>query len=227
MIKIIVAGSRGLIGKVVTEHFYAQENVQVLELDIQLGHNLCDEQFVKEYFAVNKADYLINTFALNDHVDSKKRPSNSLFDVTLDSLNDYFDVNVTALFSVCREFARANVRGGIVNFSSIYGLVSPRNDMYGISEKHVGYGVTKAAVIQLTRHLAVHLAPNIRVNCIVPGGVENKQNKDFLQLYSENSPMERMMQPKELIGLISYLCSDESTYMTGSALTLDGGWTSW
>jgi NAD(P)-dependent dehydrogenase (short-subunit alcohol dehydrogenase family) len=225
--KIIIAGSRGYLGKVVTEHFRTQKNVQVLELDIQLGHDLCDEKFVKNYFSKNKADYLINIFALNDHVDSNKSASSSSFDISLDSLKDYFDVNVSALFSVCREFARENSNGGIVNFSSIYGLVSPRNDMYGSSEKHIGYGITKAAVIQLTRHLAVHFAPNIRVNCIAPGGVVHNQDKNFIKMYSENSPMGRMMQPKELVGLVSYLCSDESTYMTGSVLTLDGGWTSW
>ena len=227
MKKIIVTGSRGYLGKVIVEYFLDQKDVQILELDIQLGHDLCDEHFVKQYFSENEADYLVNLFALNDHVDSIKSSSSSSFDISLDSLKDYLDVNVSALFSVCREFARQNSKGGIINFSSIYGLVSPRNDMYSGTEKHIGYGISKAAVIQLTRHLAVHLAPNIRVNCIAPGGVEKDQNVDFLQLYAENSPMQRMMRPEELVGLVSYLCSEDSTYMTGSILSLDGGWTSW
>ena len=65
------------------------------------------EKFVKKWFKKNHADYLVNCFALNDHVDKKKRGS-TLYNISLESFSDYLQVNLTALFSVCREFSRNN-----------------------------------------------------------------------------------------------------------------------
>ena len=95
------------------------------------------------------------------------------------------------------------------------------------SKKDVAYGVSKEAVINLTKYLAIHLAPKIRVNCIVPGGIKNNQEKKFIQKYSKLTPMKRMMKKTELNGMIDYLCSEKSSYVTGSTLVCDGGYTSW
>ena len=99
--------------------------------------------------------------------------------------------------------------------------------MYKDREKDIGYSVSKAGVIQLTRHLAVHLASHVRVNCIVPGGVKYKQDKDFISRYSEKVPLKRMMKVSELNQIIEYLCSAGSSYVTGAVFTVDGGWTAW
>ena len=136
-------------------------------------------------------------------------------------------VNLTSLFSVCREFARNNKTGAIVNFSSTYGAVAPYPHIYESSEKHIGYSVSKAGVIQLTRHLSVYLAPKIRVNCIVPGGIAHRQSKNFKDKYAKLVPMKRMMNVKELNRITEYLCSDESSYVTGALFCVDGGWTAW
>jgi NAD(P)-dependent dehydrogenase (short-subunit alcohol dehydrogenase family) len=221
--RIIITGSRGLIGTSVCD--FLKKNSNVLELDLQLGHDLSNEDFVKQWFKDNHADYLINLFGLNDHVD-KIRNLNSLFDITLESFNAYLYANLTTLFSVCREFARNNTSGSIINMSSIYGIVSPIPSLYKGKEKHIGYSVSKCGVIMLTKHLAVHLAPSIRVNCIALGGVENSQPTDFKEAYEASVPMGRMLKKEEIIGLFDYLCSEKSLYMTGSVLSLDGGWTS-
>ena len=136
-------------------------------------------------------------------------------------------VNLTSLFSVCREFARNNKKGGIVNFSSYLGLVSSRPDIYNGSHKDVGYCVSKAGVIHLTKYLAVHFAPNLRVNCIAPGGIALNQDKKFLKKYSALTPMGRMMKKNEINGLIDYLCSEKSSYVTGSTFVVDGGFSIW
>ena len=83
MRKIIIAGSEGLIGREVT-NFFEKENCEVIKCDLSLGHDLSDEKFVKDFFKNNDGDYLINLFALNDHVDSNKK-SDNLFDISLDS----------------------------------------------------------------------------------------------------------------------------------------------
>ena len=85
--------------------------------------------------------------------------------------------------------------------------------------------MSKGAVINLTKYLAVHLAPNIKVNCIVPGGIEFNQDRKFVSNYSKLTPMKRMMKKTELNGLINYLCSENSTYVTGATLVCDGGYT--
>jgi len=222
--KIIITGSKGLIGKAVTG--YLKKKYEVLELDVELGHDLTDEDFVKTWFRKNKSQYLVNLFAINDHVESgNKRPN--LYNISLDSFRKFLEVNVTALFSVCREFARNKTAKGIVNFSSTYGLVSPLPFLYKNGEKHIGYSASKGAVLQLTRHLAVHLAPGVRVNCIASGGVEFKQQKSFIKEYTRHAPMKRMMKKNELNKLVEYLCSDSSSYMTGSVINIDGGWTAW
>jgi len=224
MRKITITGSEGLIGKELCKFF--QKNYRVQKLDLQLGHDLSDEKFVKKWFKNNSTDHLINCFALNDHVD-KNRKKHTLYDFSLDTFNKYLKINLVSLFSVCREFARNNKKGTIVNFSSTYGLVSPKPDLYDGFHKDIGYGVSKAGVINLTKYLAVHLAPNIRVNCVVPGGIFFKQKKKFVYKYAKLTPMKRMMKKSELNEIINYLCSDKSSYSTGSIIVLDGGYTLW
>jgi len=223
MRKGIITGSRGLIGKSVFNYF--KNNYDLIEFDITLGDDLTDEEYVKKMFFENKADFLINLFALNDHIEvGRENHENTLFDVSLNSFRKYLEVNLTALFSVCREFARNNSKGVIINFSSTYGMLSPRPHFYGSGEKHIGYGVSKSGVIQLTRHLATHLAPDFRVNCVVPGGVRHNQDTSFQKKYSQNTPLGRMMEPAEIIGVLEFLCSEKSSYATGGVFVIDGGW---
>lgn len=222
MRKIIITGSEGLIGKKISE-FFEQNNDQILHVDLALGHDLSDEDFVKKWFKENPADYIINCFALNDHGKTKT----TLFDFPLNSFSKYLDVNLTSLFSVCREFARNNNSGCIVNFSALYGLVSPRPELYDGFHKDVGYCVSKAGVVNLTKYLAVHLAPKIRVNCIAPGGVGDDQPEAMRNTYSKFTPIGRMMKSTELNGIMDFLCSEKSSYVTGSTFVIDGGWTAW
>jgi len=235
---IIVAGSEGLLGTEITKHLISIGS-DVIRCDLSLGHDLNDESFVKEFFASNKADCLINLYAINPHVDksgfvtvSSKDRSTNMFDVTLDSFNAYLQTNVLSLFSVCREYARNNSTGAIINFSSIYGVVSPDPALYEEKqEKHIGYCVSKGAVIQMTRYLAAHLGPAIRVNCIASGGVNfnpsDEDSRRFIKLYTEKTAMKRMMNVDELNGIVEYLCSKKSSYTTGAIFNIDGGWTSW
>lgn len=222
--KIIITGSEGLLGSEISR--YLEKNNYVFRLDLALGHDLTNEAFVKKWFKQNKANCLVNCFALNDHV-KKNQKRSTLFDISLESFSKFMDVNLTALFSVCREFARNNRSGSIVNFSASTGIVSARPDLYNGGHKHIGYSVSKAGVINLTKYLATHLAPNIRVNCIAPGGVEHDQDKEFIKKYSALTPLGRMMKKDELNGIIEYLCSSKSSYVTGTTFIIDGGWTTW
>lgn len=222
--KIIITGSEGLIGTQLVN--FLSKNYEILKLDLLLGNDLTNEDFVKNWFKKNKANAVVNCFALNDHV-RKDESRETLYDISLNSVLKYLDVNIVSLFSVCREFAKNNQNGSIVNFSASTGLVSARPDLYNGSHKHIGYSISKAGVVNLTKYLATHLAPNIRVNCIAPGGIENNQDPEFINKYAKLTPLKRMMKKEELNEIVEYLATTKSSYVTGSTFVIDGGWTAW
>lgn len=223
---IIIAGADGLLGKVISQKFH-ELGATVIELGRRRGHDLCCESFVKSFMKEqSNAHVLLTPFAVNPQPDES---SWDLFDLPLESLEKYLRINLLALFSVCREFANYCAYGAsIINFSSIYGINSPKHFIYPDGYvKHVGYSMTKAGVIAMSKYLATYLAPRVRVNTIVPGGVENSQDPAFIDNYSRMTPMGRMMDKNEILGAVLYLASDLSSYTTGSVLTVDGGWTAW
>ena len=141
-------------------------------------------------------------------------------------------VNVTAPFVLVQETRtalEASGHGSVVLFSSIYGLVAPDMRLYeGTSMANpTGFGVSKAGVLQLTRYLATELAPRVRVNALTPGGVRRGQPTEFVERYTERTPMARMATEEDIKGAVAYLASDLSAYVTGQNLVVDGGWTAW
>jgi NAD(P)-dependent dehydrogenase (short-subunit alcohol dehydrogenase family) len=159
--------------------------------------------------------------------------SSSVDDYPLAAWNEVMSVNLTGVYLTCQAFGRAMaVRGGgaIVNLASTYGLVSPDPRVYGDSgvNSPVSYGASKAGVIQLTRYLAVHWRErNIRINCLVPGGVFDGQDEAFVRAYSQRTPLGRMAQASDYQGAVLFMVSPASAYMTGAVVTVDGGWTAW
>lgn len=224
---VIIAGSRGLIGKQIKNYVTTILSEDIVELDLELGDDLCNEEYVKEFFKTKKgkAGAIINLFAFNDHV-SPGEKRGTIFDLSLDSFKNSLDVNLTALFSVCREYARNNQTfgGKIINFGASTGIVSARTDMYGGAHKHIGYSVSKAGVIHLTKILATHLAPKFTVNCISPGGVISQQSDEFKAEYSKHTPMNRMCEISDIEPAIAMLLNHDNKYMTGANIVIDGGW---
>ncbi len=141
-------------------------------------------------------------------------------------------VNVTSAFVLAQE-ARAhlgrNGTGSIILVASMYGVVAPDFRLYeGTSiVSPAGYSTSKAAMLQLMRHLSTLFAPDIRVNAISPGGVFRHQNPTFVQRYEASTPLGRMATEEDLIGAIGFLSSDLSAYVTGANLVVDGGRTVW
>ena len=119
--------------------------------------------------------------------------------------------------------------GCIINIASVYGVVSPDPRIYGKSGRNNSevYGASKAAIIALTRYLAVHLAPHVRVNAISPGGIYNHQSEDFVKNYENRTPLGRMANTEDIVGAAVFLASDASRYITGQNIVVDGGFTLW
>jgi NAD(P)-dependent dehydrogenase (short-subunit alcohol dehydrogenase family) len=128
------------------------------------------------------------------------------------------------------------VRGGsVINIASMYGMVSPDPQIYGSSgfNNPPQYGAAKAGLIQLTRYMACHLAPDrIRVNAVSPGPFPPRnrlasEQPEFLKALELKVPMKRVGRPDELAGVMVFLASDASSYVTGTNIPVDGGWTAW
>lgn len=118
--------------------------------------------------------------------------------------------------------------GSLINFASIYGVVGNNFTIYEGTKMNppMAYSAIKGGIISLSRYLASYFGKyNVRVNTICPGGIFNNQHKNFVQKYSDNTPLKRMGEPGEIASAVLFLASDASSYMTGSTLMVDGGWT--
>ena len=148
------------------------------------------------------------------------------------------DVNVKGTLHCCQVIGGAMARegrGSIVNVSSVYGLLSPVQDLYEFRRergetfvKPVAYSVSKSAILNLTRYLATYWAQaGVRVNTLTLAGVWNDQPAKFLEAYAARVPMGRMLDEGEALGAVVFLASDASSYVTGSNVVVDGGWSAW
>jgi NAD(P)-dependent dehydrogenase (short-subunit alcohol dehydrogenase family) len=147
------------------------------------------------------------------------------------------DLNLAAqgdfagLFRHCQRAVAAmnQQRGGsIINIASIYGVVSNDPGLYAGTEmvQPPSYNFVKAGMINFTRYLACYFGKlGIRANCISPGGYFNNQPDAFVQRYNDRVPLNRMMNQDDLQGAVVFLASDASSYVTGTNLMVDGGWT--
>lgn len=195
--------------------------------------------------AYGRLDILVNSAALDPKFDREALAemakhgavSGSFEDYPLESWRAALDVNLTGMFLCCQAAVKPMLaqgkKGSIINICSTYGLVAPDQRIYQregkqTSYKPVYYSVTKAGVLGLTRYLSAYYAgTEIRLNALTPGGVYNDHDEVFLKAYSARTVMGRMANKDEMNGALLFLASDASSYMTGSNLIVDGGWTAW
>lgn len=150
----------------------------------------------------------------------------------IDTWRRALEVNLTAVFhlsQILSPLLREHGNGSVVNISSIYGVAGPDLRLYEDTAmgNPAAYAASKGGLIQLTRWLSTVLAPDIRVNCISPGGVSRNQPKMFVEKYIARTPLGRMGKEEDFKGAIAYFASDLSAYVTGENLMIDGGWTAW
>ena len=133
------------------------------------------------------------------------------------------------LSQIVLELMKIQKSGSIINMASIYGLVGPDFMVYENTDMTMpaAYAAIKGGVINFSRYLSSYYGKyNIRINCISPGGIYNNQSENFVQNYERKVPMKRMGKASDIAPAVCFLLSDESSYITGQNLIIDGGWTS-
>jgi NAD(P)-dependent dehydrogenase (short-subunit alcohol dehydrogenase family) len=248
----VVTGALGQLGQVYAAGL-AERGMLVASFDIATGE-MADGVRAYEVDVTDRASIaraldqlvgewgvphvLVNNAALDSPPDAPAEEVGPFEDYPEASFDAVMDVNVKGTFLCCQAVGGAMARegrGSIVNVSSVYGLLSPVQELYAFRRdrgetfvKPVAYSVSKAAILNLTRYLATYWAKaGVRVNTLTLAGVWNDQAQEFLDAFAARSPMGRMLDAGEALGAVVFLASDASSYVTGSNVVLDGGWSAW
>jgi NAD(P)-dependent dehydrogenase (short-subunit alcohol dehydrogenase family) len=182
--------------------------------------DLLDAESIERAAAdVGAPDVLVTTPAVNVR--------KAIVDYADDELDRVVDLNIKGTFRLCRTFGRLMAgagRGSMIGFSSIRSQTTEPGQG--------AYAATKAATVMLFKTLAAELGPQgVRANTIAPGVVETpltapiKARPEWYGAYADKTILRRWAQPTEMIGAVVYLASDASSYVTGTTVFVDGGWT--
>jgi len=215
-VALVTGASRGIGTAIAT--VLAREGARVLT-PTRSEMDLSDPESIERYVSSieGSIDILVNNAGINflaglDELDSA-------------TLNETLQINLVAPLQLTRlvaERMRANRYGRIVNLSSIWSIVS--------KERRAAYAASKSAVNGVTRTLALELGPHgILINAIAPGYVNTElthQNNspEQIQVISNNIPLQRLAEPKEIAEMAAFLCSEKNSYMTGQVIVVDGGY---
>jgi NAD(P)-dependent dehydrogenase (short-subunit alcohol dehydrogenase family) len=219
---VVTGGSRGIGAALVVALREAGAEVVVASRSEGVITDVTDVESVRAMAAeVGPIDVLVNNAGVCYH-----RPA---LEVPDEEWRSVWEVNVDGVWNCSRVVGEQMIeRGGgvIVNIGSISAMIVNR------PQRQPAYNASKAAVHQLTKSLAAEWAPhNVRVNALAPGYVKTEMapvdDPRFKPLWVDDPPMGRYALPEELGPSVVYLASDASSFMTGSVLVVDGGYTLW
>lgn len=196
------------------------ENVIIYKADVSSRTQIENmvEETIKNF---GKIDILVNNSAIV--------PSNDLIiDINDNDWNRAFEVNINGCFYctqvVANHMIKNKIKGKIINISSICAILGYKRRGH--------YSATKGAMEAFTRACAIEFGEyKINVNAVSPGATWtdiNKElwNKEEIDFINSRIPLERIAEPKDMVGTIIFLASDMSDYITGQVIRVDGGWTS-
>jgi len=240
---IVITGGNGFLGSQITDSLlYEKANVYIIDINNPkkkkstkyFKSDITNERHLKEilkFFKLKKIkiDVLINNAAI-DYPPLKSKKNNFKLEAFPNKLWDK-DISVSLKGSylctkVFGSYMSKFKKGSIINVSSDLGIIAPDQRIYKNSGfvKPVTYSVVKHGIIGLTKYTSSYWGKkNIRCNAITPGGIYNNQNSSFVKKINQLIPLGRMAKKNEYNGLILFLCSDLSSYMTGSVVVADGG----
>lgn len=236
---IIIIGGGGLIGREIVKDAI-KKNAIVVNCDITFDTDWELGTYHLDVTSTNDIDQLViavvNKYGRIDGLVNSGYPRTKDWgaffeDIPVESWRRNIEWQLNSCFYLCQkvlEIMKKQRSGSIVNLGSIYGVVG--ND-FSIYEGYGGtspaaYSAIKGGIINFSRYLASYFGKyGIRVNVVSPGGIIDKQNASFIEKYSEKSPLKRLGNPGEVAPAVSFLLSDETSFITGHNLMVDGGWT--
>lgn len=247
---IVVTGATGYSGSKMVEHLsLAGAIVIVLSTKLEKSKELCNRLGISDNqaFELDVSDKtsiqqtfetIINSFSKIDILvnNAYYGVAKKFSDYTPEDWHKSLDgtvVSIDMTTQAVTPYMSKQHSGRIINISSMYGLVAPNPDVYPNDSmiNPLSYGVGKAGIIQYTKYSAMMLAnKNITVNTISYGpfpNIHNVQDKEFLQNLANKTFLKRIGKPEEVTSAIHFLSLDESSYITGQNIIVDGGWTSW
>ena len=208
-----------------------------------LNTQAMDEVIIDIKKKYKKIDVLINgvAFAMKDLQKSSGDFFENFENYSKDLWQMAIDVNLTGTFLITQsvgKIMKKNGGGKIVNIASDVGVISPDHRIYepnpfydykGVDfNTPLSYSVSKAGIISMTKYLATYWAKDgINVNSVSPAGIYNNQDEKFVEQLSYRIPLGRMAKVQEVVLPIIFLCTDASSFITGTNLMLDGGRTAW
>ena len=236
---IIITGGNGLLGSAIIEKLI-EDGAFVINLDINhktnesLSNIECD--ITNQESVDNSLNLIINKYEKIDGLVNNAYPrtqdwGNKFEDIKLDSWKKNIDWQLNSYFYMSQQVAMQMAKqksGSIINIASIYGVIGPDFTVYDGTNMTMpaGYAAIKGGLINLTRYMASYFGPHkVRVNTVSPGGIFDNQNISFVENYEKKVPLRRMGLPEDITPSVSFLLSNESKYITGQNLIVDGGWT--
>jgi len=199
-------------------------NVSALQLDLSSEASM-DEVVAKIVARSGRLDILVNNAVTRSATNGWNQP--------LAKFDESLHVNASAMFYLTRlaaEEMKKQQSGSIINIGSYMGLLGPNPTNYGGTDMMTNpspiYFFEKGGMVNFTRWAASILGEyQIRVNCINPGGFQTpSQNPEFVKNYSRNTMLGRLANSTDLKGIIVFLASDASAYITGANIPVDGGY---
>lgn len=249
---VIITGGAGLLGSAFSrECARCNANVVIVDIDEEKANELKEEikkeignsnivfqrcDITNTNDILNLIDTTSNTFGKIDALVNNAYPRNKDYgrkfeDVTYEDFCENVNIHLGGYFLITKEISEVMMRqnyGNIINIASMYGFAAPRFEIYEGTDMTmpVEYAAIKGAIINLTKYLASYLGKyNIRVNAISPGGVFNNQPESFVKKYTEKVVLgKRMANIDDIVGVLIFLLSDASKYITGQNIVVDGGW---
>ncbi len=237
---IVVTGGCGLIGLEIIKKIKNDGGI-CINADINIKNNT-DNQFYCDINDSKSVDslisYTVEKYGRIDGWVNNAYPrtadwGNKFEDVKLESWKKNVDMQLNSIFYICQQVLKIMKKqktGSLVNISSIYGIVASDFTIYentGGMTLPAAYSAIKSGLINFTRYLASYYGKHsLRINCVSPGGILDNQNNTFIKNYSSKVPLKRLGYAKEVSPAVSFLLSDEASYITGHNLIVDGGWTS-
>lgn len=245
-----VAGGAGLLGtEVVKALLDAGSKVIILDVDKKKALNLqkslqkkkknvffeffdgsdlnnANKNLDNLYLKYGRVDVWVNTFYPKTPDWGKK-----VEDLSLNSWRKNVDMHLNSYSWISRKVCmlmKKQKSGSLINFGSIYGVVGNNFEVYKGTKMSgpMAYAAIKGGIVNLDRYLASYFGVyNVRINTICPGGIFDNQDEKFVENYARLTPLKRMGSSEEIASAVLFLASDAASYVTGTELMVDGGWT--